>query len=89
MPPGFLPTATTQSEISAFQLKSRHSKPHVYAVQAAKIAESDMAQEDAPLHALRYQLKPHFLFNTLNASKARITVTAGREIAKRLPAESR
>jgi two-component system sensor histidine kinase AlgZ len=33
----------------------------------ARHAESRASARDAELHALRYQLQPHFLFNTLNA----------------------
>lgn len=40
-------------------------------------AEALVAQRDAELRALRYQLQPHFLFNTLNAVSS--LVTTGRE----------
>jgi len=32
-----------------------------------RVAEAQAGARDAELHALRYQLQPHFLFNTLNA----------------------
>jgi hypothetical protein len=36
-------------------------------VQRARLLESEAAAREAQLQALRYQLQPHFLFNTLNA----------------------
>ncbi|WUR11677.1 histidine kinase [[Empedobacter] haloabium] len=43
----------------------------------ARAAEALVAQREAELRALRYQLQPHFLFNTLNAVSA--LVTTGRD----------
>lgn len=47
------------------------------AAERTRATEALLAQRDAELRALRYQLQPHFLFNTLNAVST--LVTTGRD----------
>ena len=44
-----------------------------------RLAETRSLARDAELRALRYQLHPHFLFNTLNAISALVVAERGRE----------
>ncbi|MGB9989462.1 sensor histidine kinase [Pseudoduganella rhizocola] len=46
------------------------------------MAQAQLAARDAELHALRYQLHPHFLFNTLNAISALIVSQRNREATR-------
>jgi len=47
-----------------------------------EMAQAQLAARDAELHALRYQLHPHFLFNTLNAISALIVSQRNREATR-------
>lgn len=46
------------------------------------MAKAQLAARDAELHALRYQLHPHFLFNTLNAISALVVSERNREATR-------
>jgi two-component system sensor histidine kinase AlgZ len=46
------------------------------------MAQAQLAARDAELHALRYQLHPHFLFNTLNAVSALVVSERNREATR-------
>ncbi|MDE1895047.1 MAG: histidine kinase [Xanthomonadaceae bacterium] len=47
-----------------------------------RLRESAQAARDAELRALRYQLQPHFLFNTLNAISALVNDDRKREASR-------
>ncbi|MFZ5636114.1 MAG: sensor histidine kinase [Pseudomonadota bacterium] len=53
----------------AFELRSERER----------LARATAATRDAELHALRYQLQPHFLFNTLNAVSSLIAEARNAE----------
>jgi Histidine kinase len=48
-------------------------------MQARQIAEANMAAHQAQLAALRYQLNPHFLFNSLNSISALIVTGRNKD----------
>lgn len=47
--------------------------------QERRIAEANMAAQEAQLAALRYQLNPHFLFNALNSISALIVTNRNKD----------
>lgn len=49
-----------------------------------RLAQAAAAQRDAELRALRYQLNPHFLFNTLNAVSALVAANENRDANRML-----
>lgn len=49
-----------------------------------RLAHAAAAQRDAELRALRYQLNPHFLFNTLNAISALVATNQNRDANRML-----
>lgn len=53
----------------AFELRSERER----------LARAQAATRDAELRALRYQLQPHFLFNTLNAMSSLVAESRGAE----------
>jgi hypothetical protein len=62
--------------VALFQLL--HARRHEEA-QARQLAEARSAAQQAQLAALRFQLNPHFLFNTLNAISAMIVTGRNAE----------
>lgn len=54
--------------------------------QQLRVAQAETLARDAQLRALRYQLNPHFLFNTLNAISA-LVATERNHDAKRMIAQ--
>jgi two-component system, LytTR family, sensor histidine kinase AlgZ len=48
----------------------------------SRAAEAMLLARDAELRALRFQLQPHFLFNTLNAVSALVTTGQAREASR-------
>lgn len=50
--------------------------------EGARLRESAQAARDAELRALRYQLQPHFLFNTLNAISSLVNDDRKREASR-------
>jgi len=52
--------------------------------EALKRAQAESEVRDAQLKLLRYQLNPHFLFNTLNSVTALINVSRSADAQKML-----